>query len=133
MISPLQKKLTAIILCFALLSIPRQAKADSLENAAIGVIVASVAVGVGIGVGVFLLIHHHSSSITGCTTSNENNLTLVGEGDQLTYALSGDIADIKPGDRVHVSGKKSKDSAGKHTFTVGKVVKDYGPCNAATR
>jgi hypothetical protein len=126
--SALYKKLTAFALCICLMLIPRPAKADQLENAAIGVVVAIVAVGVAIGVGVYFLVRR-PPSITGCTATASDNLTLLDESDHQTYTLSGDIAAIKAGQRVHVSGKKQK-STNAHAFLVNKVVKDYGPCKA---
>lgn len=134
MISPLQKKLTALVLCIALLCTARHAKAQSgigISNGeAVGIVAAMAAVAVAIGVGIYLVVRH-PSSVTGCAAAEGNSVTLLSEADGQTYALSGDIANIKPGERVHVSGKKKKDSAGHHTLTVGKVVKDYGPCKVS--
>lgn len=45
----------------------------------------------------------------------------------------GDVAAIKVGDRVRVSGKKQKASVGgAHEFVVEKLTKDYGACTAST-
>lgn len=135
MISPLQKKLTALVLCVALLLMPRHAKGQSggfgpTTGQAVGILVAMVAVATAIGVGIYF-IARRPPSVTGCTASNGESLTLLNESDQQTYALSGNISSIKSGDRIHVSGKKSKDASGKHSFVVNKVAKDYGACPAA--
>jgi hypothetical protein len=46
--------------------------------------------------------------------------------------LIGDIANIKTGDRIRISGKKNKkDASGKRDFLVEKLTKDYGPCTAS--
>jgi len=45
--------------------------------------------------------------------------------------LSGQVADIKPSDRVRVSGKKEKKKAGApQQFLVEKLSKDFGACTA---
>ncbi|HTV08975.1 MAG TPA: hypothetical protein VMD97_08040 [Candidatus Aquilonibacter sp.] len=133
MISPLQRKLTAIVLCLTVLFLtPRHAESQigPTKGQVTGIIIGIVAVGAAIGVGIFLILHR-SPSVTGCTASQGDSLTLLSEADRQTYALSGDISGIRSGERVHVSGKKSKDSSGNHIFVVTKVGKDYGPCSAA--
>jgi hypothetical protein len=55
--------------------------------------------------------------------------------DGKTYALEGDAASIKVGDKVKIHGskiKKTKDSTGPGVFRVEKLNRDYGPCPAAT-
>jgi hypothetical protein len=95
----------------------------------IGVGVA--AIGAGIGIGIFYAIHH-GHSINGCALSGPSGLELQNRGDQQTYALIGEVAGIKPGDRVRVSGKKSKaNSAATRQFLVEKVSRDFGPCEVA--
>lgn len=42
----------------------------------------------------------------------------------------GDVAGIKPGSRVRVSGKKEK-SSGTAQFLVEKVSKDFGACSVS--
>ena len=44
----------------------------------------------------------------------------------------GDVAGIKPGSRVRVSGKKEKEkSSGTAQFLVEKVSKDFGACSVS--
>lgn len=131
MISPLQKKLTAIALCTALLLIPRHTKAQTPVSAgqAVGIFAAIAAVGAGIAVVIMVAVRHHPS-ITGCAAANGDTLSLLSEDDHQSYALSGDIAAIKAGDRVRLSGKKRSDHAGNHMLEVQKLRKDYGPCHA---
>ena len=131
MISPLQKKLTAIVLCVSFFVLtPRHAKAQTPVSAgqAVGIFAAIAAVGAAIAVGIMIAVRHHPS-ITGCAAANGDSLTLLSEDDHQSYALSGDIAAIKPGDRVRLSGKKRSDRSGNHTFEVLKLRKDYGPCH----
>jgi len=77
-----------------------------------------------IGVGVYFAVHH-GHSLKGCASSGTDGLQLLNEGNQQTYLLAGNVDGIKPGDRIGVSGKKSR--PGKK-FVVGKLSKDYGPC-----
>ena len=93
--------------------------------AAIAVIAA---VGVGIGFGVYFAVHH-GHSLTGCAATASDGLQLATDGGGQTYALGGDVAGIKAGDRVRVSGKKDKKAGGAvQTFEVSKLSKDFGPC-----
>ena len=90
--------------------------------------VAIGAIGAGIGIGIYAAVHH-GHQLTGCAVSGANGLQLRSEGDQQSYALTGDLAGIKSGDRVHVSGKKEKSKAGvPRQFIVEKFMKDYGAC-----
>jgi hypothetical protein len=52
----------------------------------------------------------------------------MNEKDQNTYALVATNVSLPLGQRVALSGKKTKDDSGKPTFTVSKLVKDYGAC-----
>jgi len=72
-----------------------------------------------------------ADSLHGCVSSAPNSITLLNEGDRQTYDLIGDTAAIKIGDRVKVSGKKKKDTAGKRYFLVGKLSKNYGACKVS--
>src|SRR5579862_5096432 len=75
------------------------------DAVAIGVAIAVI--GAGIGFGVFYAVHQ-GHSLDGCAVSGANGLELQNRGDQQTYALVGDTAGIKPGERVRISGKKEK-------------------------
>jgi hypothetical protein len=97
----------------------------------VGIAVGIVAVGAGIGLGIYFAVKHNHS-VTGCARSTADGMTLTTESDKQTYALTGEVAAIKSGNRVRVSGKKSKEkSAGTSHFLVEKVLKDYGACNVA--
>lgn len=60
----------------------------------IGVGVA--AIGAGIGFGIYFAVHH-GHSLTGCAVSTANGIELQNEGDQLSYALVGEVAGIRSG------------------------------------
>jgi len=91
-----------------------------------GAVAAVVGVGAAIGVGIYFAVHANHS-VTGCTAAAASGLQL--QQDQQTWSLVGSIAGIKPGERVRVSGKKQKQSAGApRPFLVEKLAKDYSAC-----
>lgn len=97
----------------------------------VGALVGIAAVGAGIGIGIYFVVKHNHS-VTGCAASTAGGMTLTTESDKHTYSLIGDIAGIKLGNRVRVSGKKAKEkSSGTAQFLVEKVSKDFGACNVA--
>lgn len=83
-----------------------------------------------VGVAGYLIYRgtHKHASIQGCIATEEGGLSLKNEKDKKTYALEGDSAWLKAGQQVALSGKKTKDPAGKLTFQVQKLAKDYGEC-----
>ena len=97
------------------------------EVAAVGIAVVGVIV-----VGTVVLVHVHNSHhrLKGCVTMGPSGLQLKTD-DNKTYALGGEMRDVKAGDTVKIHGnkmKKTKDMTGDQVFTVEKVNKDYGPC-----
>jgi hypothetical protein len=123
--------LAMVAVCALLVSTAGTAKAQFVTRTqADWIIVGIAASGAGIGAGVFYAFHH-GHSINGCTLAGPNGLELQNRGDRQTYALMGEVADIKPGDRVRVSGKKKKKEAGApQHFLVEKLSKDFGSCKA---
>lgn len=90
--------------------------------------VAVAAIGAGIGIGVFYAVHH-GHALNGCAVLGSDGLQLQNRGDGQIYALTGETAAVKPGDRVRVSGKKEKkNSGGPQQFLVEKLSRDYGSC-----
>jgi hypothetical protein len=94
------------------------------------------AIGVGVGAaaagaGVLYLTLHHKGSLTGCVGASDNEapLSLVDEKKHQTYSLLPGTTDLKPGERVELRGKSSKDGKGGQTFRVSRVVKNLGTCN----
>jgi hypothetical protein len=94
------------------------------------VIGLSVAAGAVLGVGGYLIYRaaHKHASIQGCIATDQNGLSLQNEKGKKMYALAGDSATLRAGQRVALNGKKVKDSTGKVTFQVQKLTKDYGAC-----
>ena len=129
-IPSLRRTSIAVALCLvlALPALPQSGGSIGPSKAEVVAIIVGIAV-VFVGVG-FLVYHetHKHPSITGCIVPGTDGLTLQNEKDKKAYALSGDSAALKAGERVTIKGKKVKDSAGKHSFRVEKVSKDFGAC-----
>jgi hypothetical protein len=113
---------------------PRPRPADGfVTHGQIAGIAAGIAVaGAAIGIGVYLAVKHNHH-VTGCARNGPDGLTLTSESDKLTYNLIGDVAAVKPGRRVRVSGKINKQNAASQPqLLVEKVARDFGPCEVAS-
>jgi hypothetical protein len=84
-------------------------------------------IGAGIGIGIYFAVHH-GHSLNGCAVSGPNGIQLQSKGDGRTYALVGDVAAIKPGERVRLSGKKAKNASVPPQFFAEKLNGSYGSC-----
>jgi len=109
--------------------------ATSCTKTQVGLSVAAIAaVVVGTTVGITLAVQHSHHTLQGCIFSGANGLELR-LSDNKVYALKGELADVKVGDRLKIHGSKVKkvkgDSAGGQVFVVEKVNKDYGLCPAS--
>ncbi len=75
---------------------------------------------------------HYSKkpSVTGCVTSGANGMNITDEKDKQVYSLSGNTADIKPGDRMKLHGRKLKSKGADKTLVweAKEVTKDFGVC-----
>ena len=94
------------------------------------VVGAAVGVGAAIAVVTVVAVDHSHHTLKGCVFTGPNGLRLQ-TSDSKVYAIEGDAASIKAGDKVKFHGskvKKTKDSSGDQVFKVEKVSKDYGPC-----
>jgi hypothetical protein len=94
--------------------------------------VAGVVIGVGAAVAVVTLVSveqsHHT--LKGCVFADASGLRLL-TSDSKLYAINGDVANVKAGDKVTVHGsrvKRAKNSTDPQTFVVEELKKDYGPC-----
>ena len=107
----------------------------SCSNTQIGLSIGAItAVVVGTTVGVTLAVQHSHHTAQGCIYSGANGLQLRMD-DAKIYSLTGELADVKVGDRLKVHGtrvnKVKGASSGGQVFVVEKVNKDYGPCAAS--
>jgi hypothetical protein len=73
-------------------------------------------------------------SITGCVIPAGNGMSVADEKDNRSYAISGNTADVKAGDRVTLQGKRIKPKhAGKLVAWETKTIsKDFGACRPTT-
>jgi hypothetical protein len=101
------------------------------------VVGAAVGIGAAIAVIVVVLVEvdHSHHSVSGCVVTGPNGLQLE-TSDSKSYALAGDAASVRVGDRVKLHGskvRKTKESSGDRVFKVVSINRDYGPCkvNAA--
>lgn len=98
------------------------------KGAIIGIVVGVVATVVVVAI---VIIHHAAKSrtITGCVTAAPNGLVVTNEKDKRAYALSGNTARVKPGERMRLQGHKIDSSAGTPLgWEVSQIQKDYGAC-----
>jgi hypothetical protein len=131
------KFLAIAIVCALALTLvaPPEAQATTpiggvTKSDVVGIGIAVAAIGAGIGIVIYYAVHHNHN-LTGCAVSGANGLELQNKGDQQTYALVGAVAGIKSGERVRVSGKKVKRTAGStQQFLVEQLSKDDGACSA---
>jgi hypothetical protein len=126
---------TTVLVCASLATFTAQANTQQTIGITRAegdwIIVGIAASGAAIGVGIFYLVRH-DHTVTGCAFSGERGLQLQSEGDQRTYSLVGEVAEIKPGERVRISGKKQeKNPAPPRQFLVEKFKEDLGACTIA--
>ena len=91
------------------------------------------AIGIGVGAaaagaGVLYLALHHGPSVTGCVQSRNDGLILV-DDKMKSYRLLPGGADLLPGERVEIKGRKSHAGATVQTFQPKKLVKNLGACS----
>lgn len=97
-------------------------------------IAIGVAAAAGVGILIYALHHRGASpsqaSLVGCTQAGAGGegTILVNDKDKEAYTLVAGSTDLKPGERVKLTGKKTQDKSGNRTFQVQKLAKDYGPC-----
>ena len=121
-----------VVVCVLLINGTRQAQAQVFvtHDAAklVGITVGLTAIGAGIGIGAYAAIHRNHR-LTGCALNSANGLELQASSDRQIYALIGEVSAVKAGDRVRVSGKKSKGNGDvKPQFLVERLEKDFGAC-----
>ena len=96
-----------------------------------GAIIGGIAGGAAAVGGLLYWIHHHRAKLVGCLQGNGDQL--VSDKDNQTYAIANQQNEpLKPGERVDLSGKKSKGDTGEPTFEVHKMNKDLGQCTATS-
>jgi hypothetical protein len=130
--SIIRKKLSRGILIVVLsLGLATPTRAENSEKVLITIAATTTAAAIAVVVAV-ATAHHRRKKIviTGCVMAGESGMTVTDEEDRNTYALSGNTAGIKPGDRVQLLGKKVKQKgAGKSlVWDAKEVTNDFGVC-----
>ena len=123
-----------VTLCFAGLLGVTEAHAQSAQNPGFGVgniheglvVGAIVGIAAAAGVGITLLVVHNRGVVEGCIAESVGKRTLVGS-DHKVYALLETGPQLPVGERAKLKGHKSG-PASSPSFEVGRVLKDYGPC-----
>jgi hypothetical protein len=120
-----------IALCM-ILAIPTQAATDSLKTLQNNVIIGIVAVSAALVVITVVIVHESRKkrTVTGCVISGANGMSVTDEKDKRIYALTGNTADIKTGDRFTLRGKtvNPKGANAPLSWQVNKETKDLGAC-----
>ncbi len=101
---------------------------------AIGISVGAAA---ALGIGLYMIRHRRanraqSATLVGCTQIDNGVMLVEDDTTKVKYTLFALREDVKPGERVVLTGKKSQDASGKNLFHVRKLVKDDGPCSSQT-
>jgi hypothetical protein len=121
-----------IIALSFVLCVPAEAQGSSQIGPSPGTIVGAIVVVVaGVVVVVAIVAVHYSKkrTITGCVKPVPNGMVVNDEKDKRVYALSGDTAGIKPGERMTFQGKKIKPNAGNPLgWEISKIRHDDGVC-----
>jgi hypothetical protein len=82
--------------------------------------------GKAIGIVLYLALHH-AGSVTGCVQSGNDGLVLI-DNKNKSYRLMPGGADLVPGERVELRGKKSAADGAGQSFQPKKLVKNLGSC-----
>jgi len=95
-----------------------------------GAVIGAVAGGAA-AAGLLYWKFHNRTKVEGCLAGNGDKL--VSDKNNSIYNLtSKQNQTLKPGERVELLGKKTKDSTGEPLFEVLKVSKDLGQCTTRT-
>ncbi len=122
--------LRAVLIAVLSVAIATPARADQLKTDATEIVIGIVAVTAVIVVVVTVLVLRHKpkkKAITGCVNSGANGMIVTNEKDKRDYALSGNMAAVKPGDRMTLEGKP-RDKGKTLVFEVQNVTRDFGAC-----
>jgi hypothetical protein len=96
-----------------------------------GKIIGGVVAGAAAGGGLLYWKLHNRSKLQGCVSGAGDKL--VSDKDNQTYNLTNkEGGTLKPGERVELRGKKTKNDSGEQVFKVSKYSKDLGSCKATT-
>lgn len=118
----------ALLIAILSVSLVEPVRAESLDTAGkqiyAGIAVVSAVVVAGV---VFVVLHEKrkTNSITGCVMSRAGGWSVTDDKEKKVYALSGDPAGIKKGERMTLEGRRRGKTL---TFEARSVTKDLGAC-----
>ena len=96
-----------------------------------GAIIGGIAGGVAAGAGLLYWKLHNQAKLQGCVSGDGDRL--VSDKDNRAYSLTSKQNEpLKPGERVELQGKNSKNDSGEPMFEVHKMTKDLGQCSITT-
>ena len=96
-----------------------------------GAVIGGVVAGAAVGAGLLYWKFHSRARLQGCVAGGGDKL--VSEKDNHTYNLTNNQnQSLKPGERVELLGKKSRDASGEPTFEVHKMSRHLGQCTTTT-
>jgi hypothetical protein len=123
---------TWIVAFCVILAMPARAADETLHDQARNAVIGIVAVAAALAVIIVVVVHESrkKSTVTGCVISGANGMSVTDEKDKRIYALSGNTADVKLGDRVALRGKKAKpkNANAPLAWEVSKETRDFGVC-----
>jgi hypothetical protein len=126
-------RITLPLVCLLLLAHSPDSHAQGIPPSgpqAAGIFAVAIAVPVAVGIGVYYAVRA-PRHIEGCVAGQGGKLELL-DDKRRAYLLSGQVAAIKPNQRVGLSGKPCKDAMKRRLFLVKKVSRDFGPCQPAS-
>src|SRR5215468_1988493 len=92
-----------------------------------GAVIGGVAAGAAVGAGLIYWKTRNHAKLQGCVAGDGDKL--ISEKDKQTYSLTNkQNQSLKPGERVELLGKKTKNAAGQPTFEVQKMSRNLGQC-----
>lgn len=126
-------RFTVVLLCLIVLANASKADAQTPVSGkqAAGIFAVLIGAAAGVGVGVYLLVRA-PRNVTGCVSEVDGSLELTDEKAMNHYLLAGEIAAIKPSERVRLAGKPSRGKNKQRTFLVKRITKNYGSCRVSS-
>ena len=95
-----------------------------------GAVIGAVAGGAA-AAGLLYWKFHNRTKMEGCLAGNGDKL-VSGKNNSIYNLTNKQSQTLKPGERVELLGKKTKDSSGEPLFEVYKVSKNLGQCTTTT-
>jgi hypothetical protein len=124
-----QKFWRVILIMVLSLSLAAPGRAETITAARDQIVIGIVVVGAAITVLAVLLVHksHKETAITGCIAATANGMSLTDEKEKQVYALSGNPAGARAGERMTLEGKRRSVNQ-MPVFEARSVTRDLGAC-----